>query len=441
MRLITSQPQKSSIGAPSTALQELRESPQRWLLMLLLVAGMTVCYAHRGALSVAAPVVMKDLRLSPSAMGVLLSAFFWTYALMQLPAGWLVDRIGVRRAYAAGYAVWTLAFILMAFAKTLTALIAIRMLLGIGQAVTLPASARAVANWFRDRERGTVTACYLTGARWGQALIGFLASYFLTLYAWKWFFLVGGMISFAWILPWLRLLGKWDRVSVLEPRSDCKKAPTKSLSFLEALVLIKQKSVLGIFLGFFAFDYAWFLYTTWLPGYLVMERHFTVKEMGIYSSVPFILMSGTTLLSGFASDRLITKGFSEARVRKLFVISGLLIACLVIPAGLTKSRMAAVYLVTISLGGLGIASPNTWTLTQCLCSKRIVGTVSAIQNLGGNAGGIIAPMLTGFVAIRTGSFALALSIAGSILGAGVLAYGFLISKRVETLQPIPGDIS
>src|SRR5437762_4732609 len=332
---------------------------------------------------------------------------------MQLPAGWLVDRIGVRRAYAAGYVLWTVAFISMAFAKTFLGLIAVRMLLGIGQAVTLPASARAVANWFKDKERGTVTAGYLTGARMGQALIGFLAAYLLVGHGWQRFFLVAGIISLVWIPLWLQLLGKWDKVSPPEHPRDRSATSPIGLSFLEALALLKQKSVIGIFLGFFAYDYAWFWYTTWLPGYLVMERHFSLKETGIFGTLPFVFMSGITLLSGFASDQLIARGFSEIRVRKLFILLGLLIASLVIPAGLAQSRMTAVYLITISLAGLGIASPNTWTLTQCLCAKRIVGTVSGIQNLGGNVGGIVAPLLTGYVAVRTGSFTLALSITGS----------------------------
>ena len=148
--------------------------------MVLLVAAMIACYAHRGTLSVAAPFMIKELNLSTAVMGVLLSAFFCSYSFMQLPAGWMVDRYGVKRSYALGYALWSLAAALTGFAHNLTTLVLLRMSLGIGQAVAFPASARAVAQWFHDKERGTVTATYLTGVRFGQALIAVMGAFFLT---------------------------------------------------------------------------------------------------------------------------------------------------------------------------------------------------------------------------------------------------------------------
>lgn len=161
-------------------LPSLRESSQHWWLMVLLVAGIIACYAHRGTLSVAAPFMTKELNLSTAVMGFLLSAFFCSYSFMQLPAGWMVDRYGVKRSYALGYALWSLAAALTGFAHNLTTLLLLRMSLGIGQAVAFPASARAVAQWFHDKERGTVTATYLTGVRFGQALIAVVGAFFLT---------------------------------------------------------------------------------------------------------------------------------------------------------------------------------------------------------------------------------------------------------------------
>lgn len=147
---------------------ELKDSPQRWLLMLLLAAGMIFAYAQRGALSVAAPFMMKEMGLSTATMGILMSAFFWSYSFMQVPAGWLVDRIGVRRAYAWGFALWSAAAAATGFAASLAMLLLVRVVLGIGQASAFPASARAVSNWFLDKERGTVTATYLSGVRLGR---------------------------------------------------------------------------------------------------------------------------------------------------------------------------------------------------------------------------------------------------------------------------------
>ena len=169
---------------------------------------------------------------------------------------------------------------------------------------------------------------------------------------------------------------------------------------------------------------------TWLPGYLEMERGFTKKEMGIYSSIPYVAMSIIIMLSGLASDWLIRRGYLETFIRKTFIVVGLSIGCLVVPAGLVEDKMTSVWLLTISLCGLGVCSPNTWTLTQAVCSKARVGTVSGIQNFGGNLGGVIAPALTGYIAHTTQSFALALGISGAVCVVGILSYLFLVSGEV-----------
>ncbi len=410
----------------AASLPSLKESPQRWWLAMLLVTGMIFCYAQRGTLSVATPFMIKELGLTRAQMGILLSAFSWCYSFMQVPAGWVVDRFGVRRAYAAGFVFWSLVSAMTGMARNLAALIAVRVLMGVGQAVAFPASARAVANWFHDKERGTVSATYLTGVRLGQALIGWLGAAFLAAQGWELFFLVAGIVPLVWILPWMGFLRRWEPATAA-PRA----AARPGASFFHSLALLRRRTVLGIFLGFFAFDYVWFLYVYWLPGYLSLERKFGPREMGIYSSVPYVVMSAVILASGFLSDWLIRVGFSETRVRKTLISIGLAVGCLIVPAGLVEDNMTAVWLLTLSLCGLGICSPNTWTLTQAVCSKNIVGTVSGIQNFGGNVGGIIAPALTGYIAHKTGSFALALSIAGVILVFGIFCYCLLISKKVE----------
>ncbi len=401
--------------------------------MLLLVTGMVFCYAQRGALSVAAPFMISELHLSAAAMGVLLSAFFWSYSFMQVPAGWLVDRLGVRKGYGCGYALWSFASALTGFAGNLIHLAAARVLLGVGQATAFPASARAVSNWFKDRERGSVTAGYLTGVRLGQALVSAAGAFLLAAIGFRYFFIVMGMAPLVWLLPWWLFLGRWETGNIGLPKTSNRASGKLTLSFMECLALFKQRSVIGIFLGFFAYDYAWYVYVSWLPSYLVMERGFTTREMAIYSSVPYVTMSVVILLSGFLSDTLVRRGYAEPSVRKWLIAIGLATACLIVPAGLVRDKMHAVWLLSISLSGLGIATPNTWTLTQAVCARNIVGTVSGMQNFGGNLGGILAPALTGFIAHTTHSFALALSLTGVILLLGILSYCFLISGKVDIL--------
>jgi ACS family glucarate transporter-like MFS transporter len=419
------EPKMSEPTSPEIA-PALRDSRQRWWLLVLLFSAMFISYAHRSALSVAAPFISADLNLSKVEMGVLLSSFFWVYAFMQMPAGWVVDRFGVRRAYSLGFVFWSLASALTGLGGGMASLLGLRIATGAGQAITFPASSRACANWFPQRERGTVTGVYLTGVRMGAALVSWLGAYFLARYSWKLFFLLIGLTPLIWLLPWNRSLGKWE-TRATEPQN----VQTKSTSFLESLQLLRYRSVFGIFLGFFAYDYAWYVFLTWLPSYLKDERKFTTSEMGIYSATPLVAMSIIIILAGVLSDWLVKKGKDERLVRKAFIITGLAIGCLIVPAGMVADKMTAVWLLTISLCGLGLASPNTWTLTAAVCQKKIVGTVAGIQNFGGNLGGIIAPALTGFIAHKTKSFALALGVTGAVLVVGMAAYWFLIGEEVK----------
>jgi MFS family permease len=369
---------------------------------------------------------MQDLHLSPFIMGVLLSTFFWSYALMQVPAGWLVDRLGERRTYGWGMVVCAAASSLTGVAGSLPALMLTRVLLGSGQAVAFPASARTVADWFSRDQRGIVTGLYLTGVRLGQAAAGAAAIVLLPRFGWKVLFFVTGFAALLWAPLWAVFLIR---------RNLAGAAPLASararISMVRSFALLRQPSVLGIFIGFFAYDYVWYLYANWLPGYLRMERHVSAVEMGIYSSVPFVAMAGIIVLSGLLSDAMIRRGRREVAVRKGFIIVGLLIACLVVPAGLVADNKTAVWLITVSLCGIGISAPNTWTLTQAVCPKQMVGTVSGIQNFGGNLGGALAPALTGYIALTTHSFAMALNLTGGVLLVGMAAYAFLIRTRVE----------
>ena len=391
---------------------------------------MLISYVHRSALSVAAPFISADLNLSKTEMGILLSSFFWVYAFMQMPAGWIVDRFGVRRAYSLGFIFWSLASAFTGFGVGMASLLGLRIATGAGQAITFPASSRACASWFAQRERGTVTGVYLTGVRVGAALISWLGAYFLARYSWKLFFLIIGLAPLIWLWPWNRFLGKWETRANGSPGTQA-----NSTSFLQSLLLLRYRSVFGIFLGFFAYDYAWYVFLTWLPSYLKDERKFTTSEMGIYSATPLVAMSIIIVLAGFLSDWLVRRGRDERLVRKSFIIAGLAIGCLIVPAGMVENKMTAVWLLTISLCGLGLASPNTWTLTAAVCEKKIVGTVAGIQNFGGNLGGIIAPALTGFIAHKTNSFAIALSVTGGVLVVGMVAYWFLIDEDVKTGEP------
>ncbi len=398
----------------------------RWALVALLLSGMTFCYAQRGTLSVAAPFMIRDLGINTETMGLMLSAFSWCYCFMQVPSGWIVDRFGVRRAYAWGFGLWSLAGALTGAFRDIIAIMFFRVTMGVGQSVAFPASARTVANWFPDTERGLVNSSYLVGVRLGQALVNAAGVGLIATYGWRGFFVIAGLAPLLWIVPWMMILRRWEGPAL---RAAGPAAVTR-FTFSSSFGLLRHPSVLGTFLGFFAYDYVWFVLVYWLPGYLRLERHFTPAQMAFHSSVPFLIMSIVILLSGVASDRLIAAGFRELRVRKTFIAVGFAIATAIVPAGLVHGNGASVWLLTTCLCGIGVAAPNTWSITQACCTKRLVGTVSGIQNFGGNVAGIIAPWLTGAIAHRTGSFAPAFVLCGFVLVAGALAYWLLMNDTV-----------
>jgi ACS family glucarate transporter-like MFS transporter len=409
---------------------EVRSSTDRWWLVGLLVSGMTLCYAQRGTLSVAAPFMIRELDINTETMGLMLSAFSWCYCFMQVPSGWIVDRFGVRRAYACGFGVWSIACALTGAFRGIVAIMFFRVTMGVGQSIAFPASARTVANWFPDTERGIVNSSYLTGVRFGQALVNAAGVGLIALYGWRMFFVVSGLAPLLWIIPWMMVLRRWE----MPGRTAGASAVSNRFTFASSFGLLRHRTVLGTFLGFFAFDYVWFVFVYWLPGYLRLERHFTPAEMAFYASVPFLVMTVVIVLSGLASDRLTALGFRELRVRKTFIAIGFAIALAIVPAGLVHDNGTSVWLLFTSLCGLGLAVPNTWSITQACCTKRLVGTVSGIQNFGGNVGGIIAPWLTGAIAHRTGSFAPAFVLCGFILIAGALAYWLLMNEKVGSLE-------
>ena len=234
----------------------------RWWLAVLLTSGMIFCYAQRGTLSVAAPFMIRELGINTETMGLMLSAFSWCYCFMQVPAGWFVDRFGVRRAYTAGFVVWSIACALTGAFRNIAAIMGFRITMGVGQSVAFPASARTVANWFSDTERGLVNSSYLIGVRLGQALVNAAGIGLIALYGWRMFFVLSGLAPLLWIVPWTLVLRRWERPGT----SVAVAGGSNRFTFASSFGLLRHRSVLGTFLGFIAFDYVWFVFGVLAPG-------------------------------------------------------------------------------------------------------------------------------------------------------------------------------
>jgi MFS family permease len=316
---------------------------------------------------------------------------------------------------------------LTGLANGLISLIAARVLLGAGQSVAFPASARAVANWFPPNERGGATGVYLSGVRTGQAAINWAGGSLIAVFGWRAFFWWAGLAGIVWLISWLAFHWRHERIP-LTPAVAVSK-PT-----VPALELLRDRRMLGIFLGFFAYDYVWLLLATWLPGYLILERKFTPQQMAIYVALPYAASAVVIVATGVFSDFVVRRGYGEIAVRKWFVAAGMLAAGAVIgPAGFVEDPRLCAWLLAAGICGLSVASPSTWALTQAVCGRERAGLGAGIQNLGGNLGGSVAPALTGLLAHLTGSFAPGLALAGIVLSAGVGVYWRLIPSDTPSV--------
>src|SRR6478672_6827175 len=254
---------RTADGAAARDRVDVPTAAGRWWLVVLLTSGMTFCYAQRGTLSVAAPFMIHDLGINTETMGLMLSAFSWCYCFMQVPSGWIVDRFGVGRAYASGFLLWSIACALTGTFRQIAAIMCFRITMGVGQSVAFPASARTVANWFPDTERGLVNSSYLIGVRLGQALVNAAGVGLIALYGWRVFFVISGLAPLFWIFPWMMGLRRWE----MPGRTGHGARGSNRFTFASSFGLLRHPTVLGTFLGFFAFDYVWFVFVYWLPGY------------------------------------------------------------------------------------------------------------------------------------------------------------------------------
>lgn len=397
----------------------------RWLLLVLLVISILVNYIDRGALSIAVPQMETDFELTPYQKGMLLSAFFWTYALMQLPAGWLVDRLDVKWVYAAGYLIWTIATALTGLVTGFTVLITARLLLGIGESVAYPAISRLVVENYPEEQRGLVNSLIDAGSKIGPALSILVGGLIVDSIGWRPLFITLGLGGILWLIPWTIWIPNRSKPLNNDEASADPFSQTETVRPSWAEVLA-HRSVWGTSLGMFSLGYVWYFLLTWLPSYLIETHHFDLKQTAILAALPFLAMAVTTVLAGWVSDRLIMAGHTPTRVRKGIALSGFVLAAvLMIAASLVNSGTACVALLVAACCALGMFTANVWAMTQTL-SGSAAGSWTGIQNCVGNMGGVISPLVAGWSVGQTGSYQTAFYVAAIVMLAGSLGYGLLV---------------
>ncbi|HEV2445999.1 MAG TPA: MFS transporter [Candidatus Sulfopaludibacter sp.] len=399
-------------------------SPIRaWTIACLLFAAGFINYFDRAIVSVALPVIGVDLHLGPSAKGVLLSAFFWSYAWMQLPAGWAADRLNLRWLYAAAFALWSLACGFTALAATLGVLLVMRVLLGIGESIYVPGGVKIVSMLFGPRQRGLAAGLMNCGTRAGLAIGAPLIAFLVHGYGWHATFAILGFGSLIWIVPWIAVFPGWLG------RQDTRPAPGLGRT-LRAL----DRNLLGLCFGHIAYSYYWYLLVTWLPDYLVESRHMTLERAGAYTAIPFLVYAASEPLGGWIADRLIWLGYGELRARKIVVTAAFLSSVMLLAAGKTGNDQAAV--AAIGAASLvGLATGNLYSLLAGISPEGEVGTWMGILNFAGNLSGVAAPLITGWLIERTNSYYPGFVVAVIVLNLGLPAYWWMVREKKEALRP------
>jgi MFS family permease len=397
----------------------------RWSLLALLVVSIFINFIDRSNLSIAVTDIQKELSLDDRQVGLLLSGFFWTYALCQIAAGWLVDRYDAYRVYAAGFLVWSAATALTGFAAGFGVLFGLRLVLGAGESVAYPAYSRMIADDFPERRRGLANALLDAGSKAGPAVGTLIGGLIVARWGWRPLFLALGFGALAWLVPWVLAIPR----GTVSARRANRLARPAGPGFME---IASKRDAWGTFLVLFGGNYAWFFILTWLPAYLERERGFSKQQTAIFGSLPFWGLAAMAVVAGWASDRLIANGHGVSRVRKTFAVAGLLTTTLILPASMIGNHGMAMLLLTVGCLSYGLYSSNVWAITQTLAGPA-AGKWTGMQNCAGNLAGVAAPYATGLIKYHTGHFFLAFVAVCFWLVVAACSFLFIVG-RVEPVH-------
>jgi MFS transporter, ACS family, D-galactonate transporter len=388
--------------------------------MVLLALAALINYIDRGNLSIAASLLKDELNLSASQLGILLSSFFWTYSLFLPVSGWLADRFDAKWVMAVGFFIWSGATAATGGLHAFSALLAARLMLGIGESAAYPCYARTLVRHVPEVGRGFANALIAAGVGCGPALGTFFGGTLMARYGWRPFFIVLGVISMAWLIPWFRWIPRCGpAISAMEKGGA---------GFLE---LLKQRSMWGTCGGLFGANYVLYFEITWLPYYLVRERHLSMGTMAKIGGLGYLCYSAGAVVFGWISDRWIAAGGTPTLVRKTIAGVGagsaglLLLGC-----ALADPAISLILLLLAFLAG-GMCGSNIWAITQTLAGPKMTGRWTGFQNFLGNLAGIIAPAVTGFVVDYTGHFILDFVIMAVVALLGALSYFYVIGPVKE----------
>lgn len=407
----------------------------RWGVITLLFFATTINYLDRTNLSVALPKIAQNFHWGPAAVGAISSAFLLSYALLQVPVGALIDRLGTKVTYIWSVIIWSLASMATAIANSFGMLYVFRLILGVGEAPAFPAATKTAADWIPRKQRGIATGFFTAGVNMGSAVALPLVAWIVTDFGWKTSFVVTGLIGFVWLIFWL-VFYKDRNVNprVNEAERALIEAGTENAAVEEQKVpfgqLLARKSTWGLVLGYFCQIYIMYVFITWLPSYLVSARHMSLLKTGIYGMLPFMFGAVFAFLGGVVSDKWVR---ANRNGRKYAMVIGLLFGAAVIPAVFVSAWAWALVFLTIAESGIMFSNGAAWGACSEIAPRGQTASVASMQNFGGNVGGYLAPLITGILVQASGNFVFALVLSGVIAVLGAIFYFTLLpaSKTTE----------
>ncbi len=411
--------------------------PYRWTIGLLLGLGVLVNYFDRVNLSVSHDALVGTFGISAFTFGMLSAAYSWTYAACQLPTGVLLDNFGVRRVSLVSIAIWGIASVAAAFAPGVVLFFVARLLLGIGEAPTFPANAKAIGAWFPASERSLATAIFDSAAKFANAIGVPLLGLLLLNVGWRWSFGFTAVLSFGYLAIFALVYREPRRFSMRNVvlLGEESEDPQASLAPpIPLMRLLRERKIIAMAIGSGAYNYVFYLLLTWLPTYLAETLHITLRQSFLFTAAPWLVATAADLLiGGFLVDFLIKHGLNPSRVRRSVLIGGTLCALGLVAAAFAHTPMGALVPISIAIGGLSAAAPVIWSMPSLLVPNSSTGKVGSIINFSNQLSAIAAPILTGLSVKLTHGYTWAFGIAVAYIVLGVLAYTVMLG-RVEAID-------
>jgi MFS family permease len=414
-----------------------RITRREWIVILLLVLSVVINYVDRSNLGLAMPLLERQFSFSAYRAGELLSAFFWTYALVQLfgIAGELTDRFPVGWVLMLGYLLWSVATAFMGLTTSYAVLFALQLVLGLGESVAYPCYSRIFAAMPQEH-RGRANAFIDAGTKLGPAAGAFVGGLVLVHWGWRMLFGVFGVGALIWMVPWYFAMprGGLNAKAEREAARVASGATGSTGATGSIAKMVRLRCAWGTTIGHFSGNYFYYFLLAWLPTYLVQEEKLSIRNMSRLTAAIFLLIACSTLVSGWVSDRLIARGASATSVRLKLVVGGQVIASSLLAIALVRGHpLIALGLLAIACIGHGGYASNHWAIAQTLAGPAMAGRWSSLQNGIANFAGITAPWVAGMIVQTWGSARLAFVLAGGVALVGALSWALLV-RRVEPVN-------